>query len=63
MERPNFVEDKHLEYLDVLRDSGATNMFGATSYVQEAYPELEKKQAKDVLMYWMETFGDRHPNG
>ena len=56
-ERPCFVEDKHLQYLDVLRGSGATNMFGAASYLTEMFPNLTRLQARKSLLYWMETFG------
>ena len=56
MERPNCVEDEHLEYLDELRESGATNMFGATPYLIQNFPELSKSDAKKVLFYWMENF-------
>ena len=49
-----------LEYLDDLRESRVTNMFGATPYLQEMFPELSKKEAKKVLVYWMKTFSERH---
>ena len=58
IERPDFVEDEYLEYLDELRESGATNMYGAGPYLMEMFPELDKNQARDVLSYWMETFGN-----
>lgn len=61
MERPEVVTDEMLEYLDDLRESGVTNMFGAAPYVQEAF-DLSRREGKDVLLYWMETFGERHPN-
>ena len=57
MERPSFVTDDHLCYLDALRESGVTNMFGATSFIKEEYPDLTEEQAKQVLKYWMKTFG------
>lgn len=56
VERPEIVEDEHLEYLDELRESGVTNMFGAGSYLQE-YFGLDRKEASTVLTYWMKTFG------
>ena len=46
--------------LDNLRESGATNMFGATSYILSWFPELSKRQAKAALVEWMQTFGERH---
>lgn len=61
IERLEFVTDEHLEYLDDLRDSGVTNMFGARPYVEDAFPELTSEQAGKVLVYWMQTFSERHP--
>ena len=46
------------EYLDALRDSGVTNMFGAGPYLQEAFG-LSRWEAKDVVLAWMQTFRDR----
>ena len=59
--RPSYVTDTHLEFLDALRESGVTNMFGAASYVEERFENLESGQPEKVLAYWMETFGARHP--
>jgi len=56
MERPDCVEDEYLEYLDNLRESGVTNMFGATPYLIQNFPELSNPDAKKVLLYWMENF-------
>ena len=48
------------EYLDDLRESGITNMFGASSYVQEEF-EIDKKESEKLLLEWMRTFSERHP--
>ena len=58
-ERPEVVEDSHLEYLDELRESGEVNMFGAAPYLEEEF-ELPPEDAKKILKYWMGTFGERH---
>lgn len=58
-ERPDYVTDEHLEYLDELRDSGDTNMFGAAPYVVEEFG-VTKNQARGILGYWMKTFSERH---
>ncbi len=60
VERPEIVEDDHLIYLDDLRESGVTNMFGAGAYLESEFP-LSSKEASTVLQYWMQTFSDRHP--
>ena len=43
------------DYLVKLRDSGATNMFGATPYLQSAF-QIDRHTARDVLLDWMESF-------
>lgn len=54
-ERPEFVEDEHLLYLDELRETGVTNMFGAAPYLREMF-DLNKAEARQTLGYWMKTF-------
>jgi len=63
MDKPEKLTDEHLEYLDKLRESGDTNMFGATPYLMREYPGLTKGEARSILTYWMESFGERHPLG
>jgi hypothetical protein len=60
IDKPEFVTDKHLEFLDELRESGDVNMFGARPYLQSAFPELKGEQAAKVLTYWMKSFSERH---
>lgn len=55
--RPAFITDEHLEYLDDLRESGATNMFGARPYLMRTFRTLKGDEAATVLSYWMKTFG------
>ena len=56
MARPEYVTIEHLLYLDELRESGETNMFGATSYIVDEF-EVKKDLARKILQYWMESFG------
>lgn len=63
IEKPNCLEESHLIYLDDLRESGATNMFGAGAYLGRAFSELNRRECSDILDYWMKTFSERHPNG
>ena len=58
--KPEIVTDEHLTYLDSLRESGVTNMFGAGRYVESQFG-LTRNEAKDVVLYWMVTFESRHP--
>jgi hypothetical protein len=52
------ITEEHLVYLDRLRDSGVTNMFGAAPYVAARFgvPDV---QARIILGHWMRTFADR----
>lgn len=45
--------EKYFSYLEELRKSGATNMWGATSYLQEEFPELSAKEAGNILVTWI----------
>jgi hypothetical protein len=60
-ERPDFVTDEHLEYLDELRQSGDTNMFGAGAYLEDDFG-LDRRKARAIVSYWMQSFSERHPN-
>jgi len=53
--------EKYYEFLDNLRESGVTNMFGATEYLMEAFSDLLEVKAREILRSWMKTFSDRHP--
>ena len=51
---------EYYEFLDELRESGVTNMFGATPYLMQAFDYLAEDEARDILKSWMETFSQRH---
>ena len=56
--------DKNKPYFDflvALRDSGATNMFGATPYLQDAF-DLSKSEARKILAEWMKSFNEAKTN-
>ena len=55
-DRPEMVKNEHLEYLDELRESGRTNMWGASSWLEQEFC-LTGWEATKVLMYWMKSFG------
>ncbi len=62
-ERPVCVDNEMLEFLDELRESGVTNMFGTRPYLMREFDLLTEKEASTVLGYWMKSFGERHPRG
>jgi hypothetical protein len=50
-----FNMKEYFEFLETLRKSGVTNMFGAAPYLQREFG-LDKYEAKDVLMAWMGSY-------
>ena len=49
------MNEEYYNFLNELRESGKTNMFGAGSYLQEEFG-LDKKEAHEILMAWMKQF-------
>ena len=46
---------QYFEYLNDLRDSGVTNMFGAAVYLQRDFG-LSRQESRDILLKWMQSF-------
>ena len=44
------------DYLNLLRESGVTNMFGAVPYIMDEFPYLSRNESKDYLINWMRSF-------
>lgn len=46
------------EYLEILRRSGITNMFGAGPYIVEQFDgRYTRDEARELLKEWMESYG------
>ena len=59
IEKPEIVEEEHLEYLDELRESGVTNMLGSGPYLESTF-SITKDEARVIAFYWMKSFGERN---
>ena len=53
-------QDEVFHFLDDLRESGDTNMFGAGPYVETEF-NISRQTARDLVTEWMKTFDERHP--
>ena len=51
------LEKDALEYLNELRLSGATNIFGAAPFVEAEF-SIERKESIRLLTLWMENFNE-----
>lgn len=49
------TEDTMFTYLEGLRQSGVTNMFGAGPYLEREFG-LDRNEAKKVLVDWMKSY-------
>jgi hypothetical protein len=49
------METQIFNYLNDLRESGVTNMFGAGIYLQEEFG-LSKREAREFLAKWIAKF-------
>ena len=53
-------KEKVFVFLDNLRESGVTNMWGAVPYMQIKFPKLREDEAADLLFEWINSFNERH---
>lgn len=57
-ERPISQDEiEYFNYLNDLRDSGVTNMYGATPYLEKDFG-LDKQKARKFLSTWMKNFNE-----
>ena len=59
MSELDIIKEDVFEFLDDLRDSGETNMYGAGPYIVEEFG-VNKAEARVLLSAWMQTFSERH---
>lgn len=52
--------ETYFAFLDIIRETGQINMFGAAPVLAETYG-LTRQEARDILFKWMDTFSERHP--
>lgn len=48
--------NKYWLFLEQLRRSGVTNMYGAVPYLMVAFDELSQDDAKRILIDWMQNY-------
>jgi len=53
-------QQKQFKFLEALRESGVTNMFGASPYLAKRF-NLDKKESSNVLGLWMDNYEELFP--
>ena len=57
IKRKTTAEEKAVfAFLNDLRESGKTNMFGASTYVTERFPEVGAIRSRNMVSLWMSNF-------
>jgi hypothetical protein len=51
-------EEAVLAYLNRLRESGETNMFGAAPYIEAEFPGTSFREANVLLGLWLNNFSE-----
>lgn len=51
-------EKEIFDYLNDLRESGITNMFGAGPYVSREFG-IDKHRARNIVSKWMDNFNEQ----
>ena len=51
------MREEHFEYLEQLRQSGITNMWGAAPYLQLTFM-ISYDDATEILLYWIRHYDE-----
>jgi hypothetical protein len=54
---------EYFQFLNEIRESGITNMFGAARYLEDEFPELSRQEATTELDAWMKSFDNEADDG
>lgn len=57
MRKATELEQEAMGFLNVLRESGVTNMFGAGPFVEDEFG-IDKREARRILQLWMRNFNE-----
>ena len=49
---------EYYEALEQIRLSGVCNMWGASTYLKEFYPELSHDTCKEILCSWISNYSE-----
>ena len=47
---------KYYKMLEIIRETGDTNMWGAAPYLRKMIPELGEEESKEILLEWISNY-------
>jgi len=57
MRKTTELEQEAMVFLNSLRESGVTNMFGAAPFVEDEFG-IDRGEARRILQLWMRNFNE-----
>lgn len=55
---PKKSDQEYYDFLEDLRQSGDTNMWSASPYLQDEFPELSSERVKEIHRDWIKAHDD-----
>lgn len=55
-EKPHSLTDDHIDYLNMIRETGTTDTFETAMHLCSAFADLNKNEAPNIVSYWTDTF-------
>lgn len=55
-EKPHSLTNDHIDYLNMIRETGTTNPFETAMHLCSAFADLNKHEAPSIVSYWVDTF-------
>lgn len=50
--------EDYYKTLEAIRRTGVVNMFGASPYLRECFPDLSREEANEILCNWIENYDE-----
>lgn len=60
MNRPEYLKDDHILFLDELMASGQMTSFKVSQILMHRFPLLSYEEVNNIVAYWIYTYNDRH---
>ena len=51
--------EEYFLFLECLKESGVTNMLGASPYLEEQFEELNGSDSRKVLALWIQSYTEK----
>ena len=60
MNRPEYLKDEYILFLDEMMASGQMSTFKVSQILMHRFPLLSYEEVNNIVAYWIFTYNDRH---